>query len=78
LFHQAADENEIPLSKVTRNYICPQIGGKTDVPKFLTGLELHGLGKLIQNCNDKPIFKLANKETLTEQKTINLFNNLDL
>jgi len=48
-----------------------------DVRKFLTGLELHGLGKLIQNCNDKPVFKLADKENLTEQKTINLFKNLN-
>ena len=75
-----SDNDEIPVSKITRNHMCPQIGGKTnaeDVRKFLKGLEIHGLGKLTTE-NDKQVFKLSNKENVSDQKTINLFKQFDL
>ena len=79
LFNQGTAE--IPVSKITRNHMCPQIGGKTnadDVRKFLKGLELHGLGELKNDGNDKQVFKLADKENVNAPKTIDLFKQLNL
>ena len=39
----------VPVSAITRNHMCPQIGkknGSAEPKRFLTGLELNGFGKL--------------------------------
>ena len=72
---------EVPVSTITRNHLCPQIGGKTnadDVRKFLKGLELNGLGELKNDTKEKAVFKLVDKENTNDPKTVNLIKKLDL
>ena len=67
--------SEIKVSKITKNHMVPQIGGKScsaDVKKFLKGLENHGLGELIENTQNS-FFRVANKENVSE----NVLNFMD-
>ncbi|XP_066929300.1 uncharacterized protein [Clytia hemisphaerica] len=59
----------VPVSSITRNHMCPQIGGKNgseEAKRFLKGLELNGLGKLSVE-NDKSVFIVTDKENIENQ-----------
>ena len=74
------NSRSVPVSAITRNHMCPQIGGKNgsaEAKRFLKGLELNGLGKLTVE-NDKPVFIVTDKENTDNQKISDLMTKLDL
>ena len=70
LFHSVIDD-QLKLSKITKNHMTPQIGGRSDsndVNKFLKGLEKHGLGTLVESTQHS-YFQIADKENISENVT---------
>ena len=68
IYNVADEKREIPLSRITRNHMVPQIGGKNngvDVRRFLKGMELNGLGELIENSHCS-LFRINDKENVNE------------
>lgn len=74
----SASNGEIMVATVTKNHIYPQIGQKPtsdDARKFLRGLQLHGLGKLV-DAEKKFVF--VQQENIVSVEKINFFKRLGI
>ena len=76
--HIEGETKSIPVSKITKNHIYPQIGNKSsgeNARTFLSALEKYGIGKY---SVDKKEFLLTEKENIDSPEKIKLFNRLGI
>ena len=74
----SATNGEILMSKITKDKVYPQIGTKTgseEARKFISALQLHGIGKF--DDNDRK-FVLFNRENISAPEKIELFKKLGI